>query len=531
MRKWIIAAVVLAVIAVLAFRFLSGRHGVASAQASYIQEAVERRTIISSLSGSGTLQPANSYTVTTLVSGEILSAGFEEGDVVEKDTVLYQIDSSDVANNIEKSQISLNQAQRSYESTLDKLYVKAAISGQLFSLDVDVGDEVTQGQAIGTIRQSDTMILVVPFPADDAQTFSVGQGAVVTLDNSFETLNGTIKSISGSDIVGQGNMVTRNVTITVQNPGGLGAEQSASASVDGINCAAPSTFTYPAESTVIASIAGTVTSIQVKEGGTVSKDQVILTLGGDDLDDAIQSAQENLRSAELSMDSTQNQLDNYTITSPIQGTIVDKQYKAGDNVETGKVLCTIYDLSYLEMTINIDELDISEVAVGQAVQVTADAVSGQTYTGEITKVSLLGTTSSGGATSYPVTVRIDRFDGLRPGMNADAEIVLSEAADVLSIPNGSVTRGNLVLITADSPSASNAVEPEAGTSPAAPEGYAYVLVQPGQSDDDYIEILSGLTEGDTVAYRPTSASGGITMMMGPMGGMPSGGGAGGGREP
>lgn len=50
------------------------------------------------------------------------------------------------------------------------------------------------------------------------------------------------------------------------------------------------------------------------------------------------------------MENTQKQLENYTITSPISGTVIDKEYKAGDTVESGKTLCTIYDLSYLEMT-------------------------------------------------------------------------------------------------------------------------------------------------------------------------------------
>ena len=57
-------------------------------------------------------------------------------------------------------------------------------------------------------------------------------------------------------------------------------------------------------------------------------------------------------------------------------------------MESGKTLCTIYDLSYLEMTLNIDELDISTVEAGQTVQITAEAVEGKTFTGVVTKVSV-----------------------------------------------------------------------------------------------------------------------------------------------
>lgn len=525
-KKWLIILVVLVVVAALAARFLLGGNRAGSTQASYTQASVERGSIVSSLSGSGTLQPADSYTVTTLVEGEILSAEFEEGDVVEKDMILYEIDSSDASNNIEKSQLSLSQAQRSYANTLEDQYVTAPISGQLYRLDVEVGDEVTKGQSIGTVRQSDTMDLVVPFPADDAQTFYLGQPATVTLDNTFETLDGVVKSISGSDTVGTGNTITRNVTIRVTNPGGLGADQAASATVGGIACSAPGTFAYPAESSVTASASGTVTSVHVTEGSYVSKDQTILTLGGDDLDETIQNAKDSLRNAELSMENTQEQLENYTVTAPIQGTIVDKNYKAGETVESGSTLCIIYDLSYLQMTLSIDELDISSVAVGQEVTVTADAVEGKSYTGVITKVSVAGNTS-GGITSYPVTVRIDETDGLRPGMNVDAQIVLAQAEDTLVIPNSALSRGNLVLITEDSPSAVNAVEGEA------PEGYVYVQVETGVSDDDYIQITSGLQEGDSVAYISQQSSDSSFSMMGGMmgamggGGMPAGGGGGG----
>ena len=141
----------------------------------------------------------------------------------------------------------------------------------------------------------------------------------------------------------------------------------------------------------------------------------------------------------------------------------------------------------------------------------------------VTKVSVVGTTS-GGTTTYPVTVRIDDTDGLRPGMNVDAEIVLSSADGVLAIPSLAVNRGDTVLVTSDSPSAANALEQEA------PEGYAYVQVTTGVSDDSYIEITSGLQEGDTVAYLRTASSGSGNMMMGGMpggdmgGGMPGGGG-------
>ena len=103
----------------------------------------------STITGSGTLEAADSYSVTTLLEGTILTADFEEGDQVEEGTVLYTIDDSDAANSLEQAQISLNQSERSYQNTvesLEDLTVTADTAGRIYTLDVEVGDEVTAGQ-------------------------------------------------------------------------------------------------------------------------------------------------------------------------------------------------------------------------------------------------------------------------------------------------------------------------------------------------------------------------------------------------
>lgn len=520
-KKWLILLAVILAAVLLLLLLLPKKDASAARQSLYTTEAVSRRDIVKTISGSGSLKPANSYTVVTLVEGDVLKADFEEGDMVKKDTVLYEIDSSDASTNIEKAQIALNQARRNYENTAEKKVIKAPVSGSVYELNVSVGDEVTPGQPIVTVRDSSVMTLKVPFPAGEAAAFAVGQAAVVTLDSTFETLPATVKEISGTAQVGAGNRMTRNVTVEVKNPGGLTEKQAASAEVGGVSCTAGGTFRYKAQGSVSAAVAGTVLSVSAPEGTAVKKDDTILTLGGSDLDDMIQGAADSLRNAELSMESVQELLENYSITSPIEGTIVDKQYKTGDTVESGKVLCTIYDLSYLEMTLNIDELDISELKVGQNVRITADAVEGKTYEGAVTKVSVAGSTV-GGTTVYPVTIRLDKTEGLLPGMNVDAELVTAEKKGVLSIPAGAVSRGGAVLVTADSPSAKNALERKA------PEGYVYVKAELGVMGDDHVEVLAGLQEGDTVAYVAASTQSGYMAMFGAMGG-PMGGGMQGGR--
>ena len=93
------------------------------------------------------------------------------------------------------------------------------------------------------------------------------------------------------------------------------------------------------------------------------------------------------------------------------------------------------------------------------------------------------------------------FGRLLPGMNATAEIEVSSASNALAVPNGSVVRGNYVLVTKDSPSAANAVQDMT-----APDGYVYVKITTGTSDNDSIEVTGGLQEGDTIAYDTSTVS-------------------------
>ena len=497
--KWLVPVVCIAALGGW-FVLRPGKAQDTNVDINYVQVSPSKRDISNTLSGTGTLNPANTYNVKSLVAGKVLTSTIEEGDIVEEGDVLYTVDSSDAATKVEQASIALQQAQRSYDKTADRQNVRAEVAGVVSSLKVAKGDEVTSGQEVAVIRDSSRMTLQLEFPAADAATFSVGQTAEVTLDGTFETLTGTVTAVTGTDALSTGNLLTRTVTIAVRNAGGLTTAQAATATINGVSCIAAKNFEYQAERTLTTLTAGTVTAINVKEGGTVNKDDIVLQISGEDLTEAVQSAAESLRSAELNMDNLQEAMNNYTITSPISGTVIEKNAKTGDALASGADLCTIYDLSYLVMVINVDELQVSSLSVGQSVQVTADAVPDKTYTGTVTRVSMKGS-SSGGTTTYPVTVRIDEIDGLRPGMNANAEIVVAEAKNTLSVPNAAVVRGGYVLVTEDSPSAVNA---DPGM--IAPDGYVYVPVKTGVSDDSYTQIISGVTGNDTVAYDSASVS-------------------------
>ena len=504
-RNWKRIAAGAAVVAVAAVLFLPKNNAVPTAgSVNYVQTNPQRRAITNVFSDSGTIMAANTYEVRPLVRGTVLTADFEEGDVVQAGDVLYTIDSSDAANSVERAQLSANQAERSYEDAVNAAYVRSDIGGTVVSVKVAPGDVVTAGQEVATVRDDGTVLLTVDFPAADAAAFGPGQAALVTLDGTYETVTGTIRSISGADTLSEGNMLVRQVTIAVPNAGALTSAQAATASVNGVSALGSAHFAYQKEQTLTAAAGGTVAALCVQPGARVAAGGQVVQLTSDSLTRQLEQAADNLRSAQLSVEDAENTLENYTITAPISGTIIQKNVQAGETAGSDSAaassspLCIIHDLRYLEMTLDVDELQILSIQVGQDVRITADAVPDKTFEGVVTNVSSNGTTTAG-TTTYPVTIRIDDYGELLPGMNATAEIEVESADNALSIPNGAVIRGNYVLITADSPSA-------AGADPAmtAPEGYVYVKVTTGVSDNDYIEVTSGLTEADTVAYEASA---------------------------
>ena len=610
LRRIIIPLIFIVIVGALVVLFLYSRQNNSAIQLSvnYINHTVGTHDITSTLSGTGTLKPADSYTVTTLISGEILDAPFEEGDIVEKGMLLYDVDSADTANSIEQAEISLAQSQRSYDQKLESLTdlnIKTTKSGEIVELMVEVGDTVNNGQTVAQIRDRATMSLEIYFGTDDAVRFNVGQSAEVTLDGSFEILGGVISEISPLEERLNGNMLVKLVKIDVSNPGGIAVGQAATAMVGSIACNSSGTFSYKSEETVTASASGEVAALYVRAGERVSSGQTIIALSSTSLDNEITNSADSLRNSELTLQSRYDQLDNYSITSPISGTIIEKYYKTGDTLESGKVLCTIFDLTYLTMTLNVDELDITSVSAGQSVSITVEALPGSVYKGVVTKVSINGATA-GGVTSYPVTIRIDDTDGLLPGMNVQASIVVHSLENVVAIPVGALSRGNMVLVKSDAsdsgpfegmtpggaqgtvPGTGQEIDPDAnqsirpgtgsgmnpdmnqgrgqavnpgansgmnsdmgqrleqgtnsgfnsvpgsGTNPGRvsvinqgaglPEGFVYVFVTPGISDGEYIEITSGLKEGDIIAYVDEGipeANGGMFFVTGG----PAGGGA------
>lgn len=543
-KKWVKRLVILAVAAALILfvlsRCMSG--GVQSVSGSYLPAQALVQDLTVAVTGPGTVKPNDSYRATTLIKGEILSAPFEEGDQVEKDALLFTIDASDVENaikqartGVEQARLAVDSAQLNYDSLVrtrndnaKDRQVKANASGVVTKVYVDPGDSISAGAPIADILDRDNMKLEVPFHSVNAANFYIGQPASVTVSGTAEVLYGTVTDISATDSVGLGGTLVRNVTITVTNPGALSDTSMGSAAVGDVTSSASASFQYGERKQLIAKYSGELETLTLHEGDRVYKDQQVgefkETKMQDQIDAAaisLENAKLSLRNAQDSLQRTQDSLEDYTITSPIAGTVIEKNYKEGDNYDpstasaTGSnaFLAVIYDMSRLTFDINVSEMDVVKVQVGQKVTFTADALDGQEFTGVVEKVNINGTTQNGN-TSYPVTVAVDgdgmdlASQGLLPGMSVSASIIVEEVGSVLSVPVDAVQRGETPYVFV---AGAGALDENGNLT-----DFTKLEQRPvelGRNNDEYIEVLSGLTEGETV-FIPNASSSFMNAMMG-----------------
>ena len=418
-----------------------------------------RGNLSNAIEGSGTLEANDQYELLAIVKGDILADYIEEGQEVKEGDLLYEIDPTDINNTIEKAKGNVEKSKLSYNQSLESvnnLTVKSPASGIITNMYIKNGDSINNGTKICDIVNFEKMLLVINFNSNDAQYIKKGDQATVYLTNSFISSVGTVTNVgTGALINTEGVSVTR-VEILVNNPGGIVPGDSATAIIGEYACNSEGTFSYSEEETVVAKTGGDVYSLNFNAGDKVNKNDVICRLDNDSVLVNEQQSRLSLKDSQLSLDNYYDQLDNYNITSPISGTVIQKNSKAGDtldNTNSNTTMAIIADLSSLKFTISIDELDITKISVGQQVNITADAMEGKVYTGFVSNVSIVGS-SSNGVTSYPVEVTLDMkgIDGLIPGMNVNASIVIESKTDVLMVPVAAVNRGNVVLVKGKSSS-------------------------------------------------------------------------------
>ena len=228
---------------------------------------------------------------------------------------------------------------------------------------------------------------------------------------------------------------------------------------------------------------------------------------------------EDIASAQARVIAAQALLKTSRLTAPFDGVITAVNIQAGDQVNPGTIAFRLDDVSRLMVDLQVSEIDVNSVAIGQEVILTYDAVLAREYHGQVVEISPVGI-ESGSVVSFAVTVELTDADAaVRPGMTASVEIEIGRIENALLVPNQAI-RGlegqRVVYMFGDriplgdqgtplegrpNIPLSGLLETLRGGSP--PGRILPIPIIVGVSSDNYSEVIGGdLAEGDEILLNP-----------------------------
>ncbi len=437
---------------------------------TYILGTVEKGTIVSTVTGTGQVATSNNLAVTPQVSGTIRGIRVTPGQTVIRGQAMFVLDSTDAQKTLRDAKTNLASAQLSLKS------YQASLSNS------------TSTQAVAVARAYQVLLNSTPVavPADSntlsytpptvSGNYTLGKEGTITL-KTYDSVGGT--SFNATGLVEGAGLVSTSIPQPVGNSGLLVVFPTK------VPSGATWTITLP---NVNAS--NYLSNLNTYQTALQDQIQATQTNGVNDLD--LQAKQLSVVQAQNSVMDAENTLAKYYITAPFDGTIASVPVTEGQQASAGTTLGTIITHQQIA-TIPLNEVDASKVSPGQKATMTFDAIDGLTITGKVAQVDAIGTVTQG-VVNYNVKIAFDTEDArVKSGMSVSASIATDVRQDVLMIPSSAVksSGGTKYVLTATSPT-----DPNPGQ----------VEITTGISDDTNTEIISGLTEGQSIVTRSVTAN-------------------------
>ena len=372
----------------------------------------------------------------------------------------------------------------------EKYEITSLVSGKIVASDFEVGDTVEEGDVLYKIDDSEAQLAVDK--AENEVARAKDESANPSTPTSYRIVAseaGTVGTVS----IKEGSTVTPGAQI--------GTIQKADGSMAAIT-------SY---------VSGTVTAVSVRAGQSLSAGQIVATVSP-------ASAQKknttyDKKSSEIDLKSAQQHLENFSITSPVSGVVVEKHTKVGDNVgitDTTKPMMIILDTSHLDFKFSVDEHKIRDIKVGQSVSLSTETIPDTDFSGEILSIASEGVIGDDGKPMYDIIASIDDPGELRSGMSVSGTVVLKTKKDVISLPENALMesdgRNALVFVKTPEDESDDEDVSEELTNELnypwikVPRGCKLVSVKYGLSDGSKVQILSGVKLGDIVVYDPDNES-------------------------
>ena len=337
---------------------------------------------------------------------------------------------------------------------ITKVEVKSKASGIVTRLDTDINAHVKQGQVLAQLDQQEILDQVAAQKAQLAAAESNAHAAAASIQ--YDKVNA-----QAPDLPMYKNTYERNLQMSKQ---GVVSQQSLD----------------DAQQKYLAAVN--------------TRDKAVSQISVDN--SKLRQAEAQVAQARASLKQLEEQLGYTTVTSPMDGTILSRDVEIGDAVSsilvlgsTATLVMTIGDTTQVYVQGKVDESDIGKVYLGQAARIKVESFKDKTFEGKVTKIAPLGVEKDN-VTTFEVRVSIDNPGGeLKANMTANAEILLEEHKNVLTVPE------QAVLYDKDRNASVEVPDPKQKN------GRRKVDIKAGISNGTKTEVLAGLKSGDTVILQ------------------------------
>jgi multidrug efflux pump subunit AcrA (membrane-fusion protein) len=451
-----ILAVALVVIAITSL----GTGSSSSSAATRRTATVDKGVVQSTVSGNGTLEPAQKVELGFGASGEVTAIRVKAGQKVTKGEVLAEVDSSSARASLAAAEAQLIEAEEAVESAeeAEEESEEVAYTGGAHTVFIGLMSEDGTGAA-----------KVEGEPEETEKAAPKKEPEPVEEEEAVKREEKTAASETKEE---QPEAATPEAESSAPTSGG-GSETSGSGAETG-------------------------------GGATVS----------------LPTAEANLLSAELGVKSARQEVRETTLTAPISGTIASISGSVGETVSGGsstsggnseasapgatgdesgggggEAFTVIAQLHRLKMEVSFSEADIGKVREGQTATVAIDSMEGTELAGKVTKVSVLPSEGSSSVVEYPATILLTQSaKGLRAGMSASAEVVVEQVKNALTVPSEAISQaagGKTVTVEEDGKEVTK-------------------TVTTGLVGDETTEVLTGVKEGQTLVLPEATVATGTT---------------------
>ena len=526
-------AAILAILGMVAVGAYVLRHHLlrasASTQALYATAVVTQGSIQADISGSATMQAAQSVTLSAPAAGKVGRVSVHQGDTVQAGQLVAVMEDPQLAQSITQAQLkvhadletlaaatgtSVSQAQNI--NPQQGVTVTAPQAGRITELDVATGEQVTAGEVLAKIVDSHTVIMDIGLVPYDHALAADGDAVQVHFDIFSGWVVGTLEHVSANGITStSGTAETYPAEVVLNNPKLLqpGDQGQVQVRAGGTWLTLPGEYkitSFGKESVVHSPINATAEAVDVAGNAWVTQGTTLFSLGGGSAAAAIAGDELALQQDQASLATLQQEQSALTVTSSLAGVVSAVDVTAGQQVSNGGQIASVYSPQEMTLTLPVSELQVTQVKKGQSVQISTPGLSGKTFTGTVLAVDTVGQSGSGLAT-FDVQITVDGKGELLPGMTADAQIVTAQASGAMLVPVEAVLQQ----------SSGDEVE-------VLRQGQvSTVSVKVGLVNSNNAQILSGLTVGETVVTG--AATGAIANAVSAALSAKPGGGAGGGK--